>query len=457
MKAWEGRFTKGTSSLMEKFSASIHFDWVLYRYDIEGSIAYAEMLRRIKILSEDEEGKIVTGLREIEQEIGEGRLPFQDALEDIHMHVEARLIEKVGDLGKKLHTGRSRNDQVTLDMRLLLKEQIPWIDGKTSTLMRNIVKKAEEEKRSIVPGYTHTRRAQAVPFAHHLLAYYYMLKRDRQRLSETLSRLDVLPLGSGALAGSTIPIDREFLAKRLGFAKISENSMDTVSDRDFVLDTLFSLSMIMTHLSRFAEDLILFSSEEFSFLDLPDEVCTGSSLMPHKKNPDSLELIRGKTARTVACLFSLFTLVKGLPLTYNRDFQEDKEPLFQGLVTTADCLDVMSLVISGLKVNREAMQKAVKESFTSAVEMAEYLVAKGTPFREAHFTVGKMVKGCEEKKKYLWQMSLEEMKAFDDRFEGDVFSYSDPHRVLSSRKTAGGASFEEVDRQIEKEKAYLYS
>ncbi len=457
MKAWEGRFTKGTSSLMEKFSASIQFDWVLFPYDIAGSCAYAEMLVRIGILSEDDGKQIVKGLQEIAEEIAEGKLPFREELEDIHMHVEARLIEKIGSPGKKLHTGRSRNDQVSVDMRLFLKDRIPQIDERLVRLMKGLLERAEGEKRTIMPGYTHTRRAQVVPFAHHLLAYYQMFKRDRQRLAETVSRVDVLPLGSGALAGSTIPIDRDFLAKRLGFARVSENSMDAVSDRDFVLDTLYTLSMIMMHLSRLAEDLILFSSEEFAFLALPDEVCTGSSLMPHKKNPDSLELIRGKTGRTISCLFAVFMLMKALPLTYNRDFQEDKESLFQGLDVTGDSLDIMSLVLEGVSVNREAMERAVANSFTTAVEMAEYLVMKGMPFREAHVTVGRMVRDCEEKKRFLSQMGLEEMKSFAPAFEEDIFSYIEPNRVLAMRKTAGGASFEEVDRQIETEKAYLYS
>ncbi len=348
MKAWDGRFEKGTEPLMERFSASIGVDWILYPYDIKGSMAYAEMLFKIGILNQREKNLLITALKEIRNELEMGRLPFSDALEDIHMHIEARLIEKVGELGKKLHTGRSRNDQVAVDMRMYLKEAVEQIDGDLTKLLAALLGKADAEQRTMMPGYTHTQRAQVVTFSHYLLAYFYMLKRDRQRVKEAFSRIDTLPLGSGALAGSTIPIDREFLKERLGFSKIAENSMDAVSDRDFLLDALFSISMIMTHLSRLSEDLILFSTEEFGFVSLPDGFCTGSSLMPHKKNPDAVELIRGKAARTLGDLTSMLALLKGLPLTYNRDLQEDKEPVFHAVTTARTCLSIMALVIEGL-------------------------------------------------------------------------------------------------------------
>ncbi len=455
MKAWEGRFEGETEPLMERFSSSIQVDWRLFRHDIAGSIAYAEMLARIGILSQAEAARIAEALHEIEDEIQRGVLAFRDDLEDIHLHIEHRLIEKVGDLGKKLHTGRSRNEQVSLDMRMYVKEELHRLDGLLESLLRQIIEKAEAEKTAIMPGYTHTRRAQVVPFAHYLLSYYYMLKRDRERVGQAISRADILPLGTGALAGSTLPIDRVFLNDRLGFAKSCENSMDAAGDRDFVLDALYAAAMIMLHLSRFSEDLILYSTEEFSFISLPDGLCTGSSLMPHKKNPDALELIRGKAARSIAELFSLFTLLKGLPSTYNRDLQEDKEPLFKTLDSVCDALAVMNLAVKGLIVDSAHMEKAVMESFMPAVEMAEYLAAKGVPFREAHHIVGQMVKACEGKKQYLWEMSVDEMLLFSDAFDGTVFDYINPHNVVRNRKTLGGASVKEVERAIASEKAYL--
>ena len=457
MKPWEGRFSGATDVLMERFSSSIAIDWRLFRYDIEGSVAYAEMLGKIGILSGSETSRIVAALSEIAAEIEQGALPFRDELEDIHMHIEQRLIEKVGELGKKLHTGRSRNEQVSLDARMYVKEELARLDDDLKGLMEAIVRKAEAEKTAIMPGYTHTRKAQVVPFAHFLLACYYAFKRDRERVAGARIRADVMPLGSGALAGSTLMIDREFLRERLGFSRISENSMDAAADRDFVLDALYAAAMIMLHLSRLSEDLILFSTEEFSFVSLPDGLCTGSSLMPHKKNPDALELVRGKASRSMGALFSLFTLIKGLPSTYNRDLQEDKEPLFQSLASTHDACAIMALAVRGLSINREAMEKAVRMSFMPAVEMAEYLAAKGVPFREAHHIVGTMVKVCEEKKGFLQEMSLDEMRHYSDAFDETVFDYIDPRHVVENRKTEGGASIREVERQIEKESAYLRS
>ncbi|MBA4391353.1 MAG: argininosuccinate lyase [Syntrophus sp. (in: bacteria)] len=455
MKPWGGRFKGKTDPLLERFSASIDFDWALYKYDIAGSKAHAEMLEKIGILTATEKRKIVGALNEIQKEIEAGTFTFLHALEDIHMHIEARLIEKIGDAGKKLHTGRSRNDQVSLDMRLFLKEELGNIDSKLLEVLRSLVQKAEKEKKVIMPGYTHLQRAQAVPFSHYLMAYYQMFKRDRMRLEEALSRLDILPLGSGALAGSTIPLDREFVRKKLGFAGVSENSMDTVADRDFVLDSLYAAAVIMMHLSRFSEDLILFATEEFSFISLPDELCTGSSLMPHKKNPDALELIRGKASRVVGDLFSMFSLLKGLPLTYNRDLQEDKEPLFHAVRTVKDALSIMELCIKGMTLKKEQMQKASTISFMPAVEMAEYLTLKGMPFREAHEITGKIVRECEGKKKLLGDLSIKELKKHSTLFENDVFEYIDVNNALTKRKTKGAASFKEAVRQIDAEKIYL--
>jgi argininosuccinate lyase len=455
MKAWEGRFSDATEPLMERFSASIQIDWRLFRYDIEGSMAYAQMLARIGILTNDEESRIAAALREIETEIENGRLAFRDELEDIHMHIEHRLIEKVGDLGKKLHTGRSRNEQVSLDTRMYAKEELARVDDRLKALLLAIIGKAETEKSVIMPGYTHTRKAQVVPFSHYLFSHYYAFKRDRERIAQARARADAMPLGSGALAGSTLPIDREFLRDRLGFSRITENSMDAASERDFVLDALYAVALIMTHLSKLSEDLILFSTEEFSFVTLPDGLCTGSSLMPHKKNPDALELIRGKASGSIGALFSLFSLTKGLPSTYNRDLQEDKEPFFRSMAVVQDALAVMALAIEGLSVNTENMEKAVMSSFMPAVEMAEYLAARGIPFREAHHIVGTMVKACEKQKRYLWELTIEEMRSFSDAFDQTVFDYINPRNVVNSRRTPGGASFGEVERQIETEKAYL--
>ncbi|MCX5799382.1 MAG: argininosuccinate lyase [Proteobacteria bacterium] len=455
MKAWGGRFKGDTDPLMERFSASIDFDWVLFEYDIEGSKAHAEMLQKIGILSRKEKDDIVSALDEIKKEIQGGKFLFSNALEDIHMHIEARLIEKTGDAGKKLHTGRSRNDQVSLDMRMFLKEELTSIDENLCKLLKSLIEKAEKEKRTIMPGYTHMQRAQVITFAHYLMAYYYMLKRDRERIKDVRKWVDVLPLGSGALAGSTIPLDREFVRETLGFSKVSENSMDAVSDRDFVLDAIFGIAMIMMHLSRFSEDVIIFSTEEFSFLSLPDELCTGSSLMPHKKNPDALELIRGKTSRVIGDLFSIFSLLKALPLTYNRDLQEDKEPLFHAVHTVKDAISIMELCVKGMLINKEKMEKAVYDSYMPAVEMAEYLTIKGVPFREAHGVVGRLVKGCEESGKWLRDMKIEDMKAYSQVFEHDIFDTINPYNILSNRKTTGAASFEGVDREIDTEKIYL--
>lgn len=456
-KAWGGRFEGKTDLLMERFSSSIATDWVLYPYDIEGSMAFAEMLARIGILTGDEKDRILKGLAEVRDEIAQGLMPFRDELEDIHMHIEARLIEKVGHLGKKLHTGRSRNDQVAVDMRLFVKDGLRETRDELVWLMRAMLQKAEDLQDYIMPGYTHTQRAQVVTMGHHLLAYFYMFKRDRKRMQETFNRADVMPLGSGALAGSTIPLDREFLRERLGFARLSENSMDAVADRDFVVDTLFCLSMIMMHLSRLCEDLILFSTEEYGFVSLPDPLCTGSSLMPHKKNPDALELTRGKSARVFSDLFGLLVLLKGLPMTYNRDMQEDKEPLFHALVTVKDALGILRLTIEGFVPRKERMEDAVHRSSMQAVEMAEYLALKGVPFREAHHIVGTMVKDCERAGRRVSDMAIKEIQQYSEAFGQDVRDYIKPENVISRRKTLGGASLEEVRNQIEREKTYLSS
>ncbi|MCX8022954.1 MAG: argininosuccinate lyase [Syntrophorhabdaceae bacterium] len=457
MKAWSGRFKQKTHPLMERFSASIDFDKRLYRYDIEGSIAHAEMLKRIGILSDLELKEIVKGLKEIGEEIERGEFPFSDAREDIHMHIEGRLIEKIGDGGRKLHTGRSRNDQVSLDVRLYLKAELATIDKRLLNLLKALLIRAEKEKKTMMAGYTHLQKAQVVPFAHYLMAYYQMFKRDRERLKKTLDIIDVLPLGSGAIAGSTIPLDREYVRRRLNFSRLSENSMDAISDRDFLIETVFSMAMIMMHLSRLAEDFILYSTEEFSYISLPDELCTGSSLMPHKKNPDGLELIRGKASRVIGDLVSVLVMMKGLPMTYNRDLQEDKEPLFHALDTVGDSISIAELCVKKMKVNRKRMEESVEESFMPAVEMAEYLTIKGMPFREAHEITGKIVRVCEEEGIRLRNLELKRLKEYSGLFEEDVFEYMEPSKILARRRTYGGASFEEVEREIEREKSYCNS
>ena len=454
MKPWGGRFKEGTDPLLERFSASIGFDRKLYRHDIKGSKAHAEMLERIGILTRSEKNAIVKGLSEIEKEIESGKFPFSDALEDIHMHIETRLIEKT-QAGKKLHTGRSRNDQISLDMRLFVKDELKVLDEKLTALLTVIVRKAEAEIAVMMPGYTHLQRAQVVPFSHYILGHYHALKRDRSRIEAARITADVLPLGSGALAGSTIPLDREWVRRRLGFARVSENSMDAVADRDFIMDAVFAAAMIMTHLSRLAEDLILFATQEYAFISLPDKLTTGSSLMPHKKNPDALELIRGKTGRVLGDVFGLFALLKGLPFTYNRDLQEDKEPTFHALETAQDALAIMTLCIEGLTVLKHNMERAAIESFMPAVELAEYLTIKGMPFREAHGIAGQAVRECEESGILLDKMPLARLKKLSLLFEKDVFEYIRPRNALRVRKSKGSASFDEAKTAIDAEKRYL--
>ncbi|MCS7280147.1 MAG: argininosuccinate lyase [Desulfobacterota bacterium] len=457
MKPWGGRFLEPTDPQIEDFTASIEIDKRLFAYDIMGSIAYAEMLERIGILSEAERKKIVKALEEIKEEIETGRFKFSNELEDIHMHVERRLVEKIGETGNKLHTGRSRNEQISLDVRMFLKDELREIECELVRLMGSILEKAEKYKDLSMPGYTHMRKAQIVPFGHYMLSFYYMFKRDRERIKLAISQADAMPLGTGALAGSTIPIDREYLRERLGFSRLTENSMDTASDRDFVLDATYALSVLMVHLSRLSEDLIIFSTEEFSFFRLPDRLLTGSSLMPHKKNPDALELIRGRTARVISDLFSLLVLLKALPSTYNRDLQEDKEPLFHALSVAKSSISIMRLCIEGLEINREGIENALKTGYIEATELAEYLVLKGLPFREAHRLVGTIIKECDRRKISLKDLQINELKSFSSLFDEDVYEFMDPLMIVKKRMTYGGASYDGVVKQIEEERVYLSS
>ncbi|MFH0844810.1 MAG: argininosuccinate lyase, partial [Pseudomonadota bacterium] len=433
------------------------FDRRLYAQDIEGSRAYCRMLAKQGILSDEEASQIVQALAEIKREMERGEFPFIDEHEDIHTFVEKALIEKVGSVGEKIHTGRSRNDQVSLDLRMYVREAIQEVAELIRGLQKVLVCLAENNMDVVMPGYTHLQRAQPVLLAHHLLAYFEMMKRDLQRYQEALKRVNVLPLGSGALAGSTFPIDRDMLAGELGFDDISRNSMDAVSDRDFVLEFLFSSAVLMMHLSRLSEELIIWSSQEFGFVTIPDAFSTGSSMMPQKKNPDLPELIRGKTGRVYGHLMALLTTMKALPLTYNKDMQEDKEALFDTVDTVKDCLAVMTGLLKNLSFETEAMTKAAGQGYLVATDMADYLVGKGMTFREAHEVVGNMVLFALDQKKELHQITLEEMKRFARWIEGDVYEWLDPLLCIKRRNLPGGTAPEAVMATLEKAKEEMAS
>lgn len=448
-KPWGGRFAEVTDLEVEAFTASISHDRRLFRQDIEGSIAHAKALGEIRILSRREVERIVKGLKEICHEMERENpctAPIQD--EDIHMHIEKRLIAKIGEAGKKLHTGRSRNDQVATDLRLYLREEILQITQKVVALQRSLVGLAHREIDTILPGYTHLQRAQPVLLAHLLLAYVEMLERDRERFGNTLERLNVLPLGSGALAGTNFPIPREKVAKMLGFKRISRNSLDAVSDRDFVVEFLSSSSMLMMHLSRFSEDMILWSSTEFGFIHLPDRFCTGSSMMPQKKNPDVLELVRGKTGRVYGTLVSLLTILKGLPLSYNRDLQEDKEPLFDSVDTVKGSLSILARLVAAMRVDRDRMAQAAGEGALMATDMADDLVAQGVPFRQAHSIVGNVVRYGFEQKRPLEQLTLEELKRISSHFEQGMLDGLSVQQSVARKKTSGGTAPALVQKEV---------
>jgi argininosuccinate lyase len=443
--------------VLEKFNASIRFDARLYAQDIEGSMAHCRMLAKQRIISEEESSQILGALAEIKREMDRGEISLDEMHEDIHTLVEKVLVEKIGPVGEKLHTGRSRNDQVSLDVRLYVREAIHRVGGLIKGLQRVLVGLAGENIDLMVPGYTHLQRAQPVLLAHHLLAYFEMLKRDGQRFQENLKRVNVLPLGSAALAGSTFQLDRGMVAKELGFEAISENSMDAVSDRDFVIEFLFASSVLMMHLSRLCEELIIWSSQEFGFITLPDAYCTGSSIMPQKKNPDLPELTRGKTGRVYGHLMALLTTMKGLPLTYNKDLQEDKEALFDTVDTVDQCLSVLSRLLEEVSFNEERMKRATEEGYLVATDLADYLVGKGMTFRKAHETVGKMILFAIEQKRELDQLNLEEMKKFERKIEKDVYDWLDPASCINRRNLPGGTGPEAVKRSLQKAKEELKS
>ncbi len=447
-KPWSGRFKGKTAKTLEEFSQSISFDSRLWKEDIEGGIAHAKMLHKQGIISDKEFDKIIKGLKQIENEIKQGRFQFKKELEDIHMNIERALIKKIGSAGAKLHTARSRNDQVVTDLRLYLRKNVLEIIELLTDLEKIIVSISEKNIDTVMSGYTHLRKAQPVLLAHHLMAYAWMFERDRERLNEALKRINKSPLGACALAGTTIPIDREFTAKELGFEGVIPNSMDAVSDRDFVCDFLYASSMIMMHLSRLSEEIILWSSEEFGFIEISERFCTGSSMMPQKKNPDGAELIRGKTGRVYGNLISLLTTLKALPLTYNRDLQEDKEPVFDTVDTVKMSLKVMNEMIQEIRFNTEKMKSSAEEGYTVATDLAEYLVKKGVPFRVAHETVGKMVLYCIEKKIHLSELKIKDFKKFSDKFGEDVYEVLTASGSIKAKRSSGSTSKKEVTEQI---------
>lgn len=455
MKLWGGRFSKATDAKVDDFNSSIRFDMRMYRQDILGSIAHAQMLGKQGIIPQDDADLIVKTLGEILSDIEAGKVEFLVDAEDIHMNIEKILTDRIGAAGKRLHTGRSRNDQVALDIRMYIKDEITEIKKMALGLCSVLLKIAQEHTQTVMPGYTHLQKAQPVTLAHHLMAYFEMLRRDIGRLDDTYKRTNVCPLGSGALAATTYPLDREFVAEKLGFASVTKNSLDGVSDRDFALELMSTLSIMMMHLSRFCEELILWSSHEFSFVEMDDAYSTGSSIMPQKKNPDVAELIRGKTGRVYGDLMSLLTAMKGIPLAYNKDMQEDKEPVFDAVDTVKLCLPVFTDMLSTIKINKEQMLAGAKGGFTNATDAADYLVKKGLPFREAHEVVGKMVAYALDHNKSLDQFRLEEFKACSPIFEGDIYDAISMATCVNGRAITGGPAQETVKSAIEEGKAYV--
>lgn len=445
---WGSGFSKPLNKQTNDFNSSLRFDKRLYKYDIKGSIAHAKMLAACGILTEIEAGLIERGLLEILSEIEENKINFDCDLEDIHTYVEKHLVEKIGDIGKKLHTARSRNDQVALDIRLYLLDEVENLKAQLVSLLKVLLSLIKEHKETIMSGYTHLQRAQPITFAHHLGAYFEMFKRDILRLEDNYKRINILPLGAGALATSPYNIDRYKTKELLNFDDICLNSLDAVSDRDFVVETLSDLSIIMLHLSRFSEEIILWATKEFEFIKIDDSYSTGSSLMPQKKNPDIAELIRGKTGRVYGALVSILTTMKSLPLAYNKDMQEDKEVLFDGIDTVKMCLSILPDMLSTITVNKENMLNACKKGFLNATDAADYLVKKGLPFRDSHEASGRAVRYCIENDKTLDEMTLSEWKSINELYEKDIFEFIDIKNSLNSRKVIGGPSKEAIEKVI---------
>jgi argininosuccinate lyase len=456
-KPWNGRFTEPTDAFVEAFTASVMFDQRLYRHDIAGSIAHAQMLEHVGVLTAQERDAIVQGLTEIEAEIMAGDFPWSIALEDVHMNIEARLIVRIGDAGKKLHTGRSRNDQVATDIRLYLRDAIDATCIALRKLQSVLLDIAEREAATVLPGFTHMQVAQPVTFGHHMLAWFEMLQRDRERFMDGRKRVNIMPLGSAALAGTSYPIDRAYTARALGFDAPSENSLDAVSDRDFAIEYVASAALLMTHLSRFSEELILWSSSQFDFIELSDAFCTGSSIMPQKKNPDVPELVRGKTGRVSGHLVALLTLMKAQPLAYNKDNQEDKEPLFDSIDTVLGCLKVYSDMLPGMKLKKENMARAAARGFSTATDLADYLVGKGVPFRDAHEVVGKAVRYGIDQGRDLASMSLEELRSFSKAIQQDVFAILTIEGSVAARNHVGGTAPKQVSAAVGRARVRLQS
>ncbi|OAH56226.1 argininosuccinate lyase [Domibacillus aminovorans] len=454
-KLWGGRFQKSAEEWVDEFGASITFDQELVFEDIEGSIAHVTMLGETGILTKEEMDQIKTGLEVLKKKAEAGEIEYSTSLEDIHLNLEKALIDSIGPVGGKLHTGRSRNDQVATDMHLYLKKQVKEIIGLISQFQSVLVEKADKHKETIAPGYTHLQRAQPISFGHHLMTYFWMLQRDKERYQEALKRIDVSPLGAGALAGTTFPIDRKRSAELLGFSAVYQNSIDAVSDRDFILEFLSASSILMMHMSRFAEEIILWSSQEFRFVEMDDTFSTGSSIMPQKKNPDMAELIRGKTGRVYGNLFSLLTILKGIPLAYNKDMQEDKEGMFDTVHTVLGSLKIFAGMVDTMTVNEDRMKDAVNNDFSNATELADYLAAKGIPFREAHEITGKLVFTCIQKNCFLLDLSMEELKDASNVIEEDIYGVLSPYEAVKRRKSLGGTGFDQVEKQIQAAKELL--
>ena len=452
---WGGRFDSGINELAQSFSASIDIDKRLFEADIKGSIAYAEALKDAKLINTSELSKIKKGLAKILKEIKEDKFHWDPALEDVHMNIESRLVKVAGTAAKKIHTGRSRNDQVATDLRLFLMDKIADLLNLLTLLQKSIVRKAEENSETIMPGFTHLQIAQPVTFGHHLMAWYEMLSRDYSRLQDASERMSVLPLGSAALSGTRFDINRELLKRKLGFKEISKNSMDAVSDRDFVLELASVLSIIGIHLSRICEEIVIWSSSQFNYVELSDEVCTGSSIMPQKKNPDMAELIRGGSSKTIANLTGLLALMKNLPLTYNRDLQDDKEYIFSSIDFSEDSLALLTIVINGMEPIKDKMKQDCFQGQITATDLADYLVEKNMPFRQAHEVVGKIVALAESKNLQIFELDFSELRKFSKLIQEDVKDYLDPQKTILSRKQTGGTAPSQVKKEIKKAKLTL--
>ncbi|MEK5640250.1 argininosuccinate lyase [Paenibacillus rhizosphaerae] len=454
-KLWGGRFTKQTNHLVDEYTASIGFDQALAEEDIQGSLAHVTMLGKCGIVPQEDVETIKAGLQTVLDKIRRGEIEFSVADEDIHMNVEKNLIAEIGPVGGKLHTGRSRNDQVATDMHLYLRKRVALLVGMLHELQKSLIGQARDNLDTIIPGYTHLQRAQPILFAHHLMAYVSMFQRDIERLMDSYKRINVLPLGAGALAGTTFPIDRHFVAEQLQFDRVYENSLDAVSDRDFIVEFLSHASIIMMHLSRLSEELVLWSSTEFNFIELDDAFCTGSSIMPQKKNPDVPELVRGKTGRVYGNLMGLLTVLKSLPLAYNKDMQEDKEGMFDTVATLEGALQLFAPMIATMKVNKSRMREAVNQDFSNATDIADFLVGKGLPFRQAHEVIGKTVLYCIQQGKYLLDLTMEEFQQFSPLFDDTIYEVLRPETVVNARNVYGGTATDQVAEAIKRGEVLL--